>query len=463
MIAVDDEIKIYDHAMDTDEDRLLSQRWKRLKYHREQQRLWNDTITGGVRFVVVPAGRRSGKTEFAKRFIVVKALMCTLPDGWFVCGAPTRDQAKRLYWKDLKALIPNGLIAKISESHLVITLVTGVEIQVMGMEKAERVEGRPLDGIILDEYANMRENIWKDNIRPALSTIGRPGWAWFIGVPEGRNHYYRLARRAQGKKIKDWGYYHWSAADILDPDELEALKQDLDPFTYQQEIEGSFLNFQGRAYYPFTAETHANESFSYMPEKDLVFCFDFNIKPGIAGVLQEQPYTGKDKNVSKNITVGIGEVWIPENSNTERVCDKLIQDWRHHKGRVLLYGDATGGAGGSAKVSGSDWDIIMRKLKPIFPGRVRMRVPKANPAVRARINAVNSRFMTVDKKIHFKIDPSKCPFMVTDFEGVTVLEGGAGELNKDGDPTLTHMSDGIGYYIFRKHPIAGGKLIIRDM
>lgn len=459
MYRAQDTIQVYDPELSYLDERLLTQRWDRLDYHPIQYTLFHDN----VRFRVVPSGRRSGKTELAKRFLILKALLCKYIDGWFIFGAPTRDQAKRLYWRDLKLMIPKILVAKISESDLIVTLVTGVEIQVMGMEKAERTEGRKLDGIILDEFANMKENIWKDHIRPALSTKGRPGWAWFIGVPEGRNHYYRLSRRAQGKHIKDWGFYQWSAKDILDPEELDALKQDLDPLTYLQEIEGSFINFQGRAYYPFLVETHANESLPYMPQKDLVFAFDFNVSPGVCGVLQEQPYRGKDRNVSKTITAGIGEVYIPQFSNTERVCDKLIEDWKHHKGRVLLYGDASGGAAGSAKVTGSDWDIIMRKLKPAFPNRVKLRVPKGNPPIRSRVNAVNSRLKTADNIIHMKIDPDTCPYMVTDFEGVTVIEGGTGDIDKDSDPTLTHMTDGVGYYVVRKHPITGGKLVITDI
>lgn len=455
--------EIYNPNLHSTEEKLLTSRWNRLDPHPEQMRLWADTITGKVRFVVVPSGRRSGKTELAKRHIILRAIECTHIDGWFVCAAPTYNQAKQIYWRDLKLMVPSALIAKVSESNLCITLITGVELQVVGMEKPERIEGRPLDGIVLDEYANMKENVWKDHIRPSLSTRGRPGWAWFIGVPEGRNHYYRLSRKAQGKKIKNWGHYHWKSSDILDPEEIESARQDMDPMTFAQEYGGDFINFQGRAYYPFTIDTHADETLEYMPEKDLIFCFDFNVKPGVCGILQEQPYRGRKKNVSSTITAGIGEVWIPNFSNTEKVCDKLIQDWKHHSGRVLLYGDASGGARGSAKVMGSDWDIIMRKLKPHFPGRVKMRVNKANPAVRARINAVNSRFMTADKIIHFKIDPDKCPFMVTDFEGVTLLEGGSGEIDKYSDPTLTHMSDGIGYFIHRKHPIAGGKMVIRDI
>ena len=37
--------------------------------------------------------------------------------------------------------------------------------------------------IVLDEFANMKEKAWGENVRPALSD--REGWAWLIGVPAG--------------------------------------------------------------------------------------------------------------------------------------------------------------------------------------------------------------------------------------------------------------------------------------
>ena len=70
----------------------LTKRWSKLKRHAEQGRLWGST----VRFKIVPAGRRSGKTELAKRYTVKCALKATWVDAWFVLAAPTRDQAKRI-------------------------------------------------------------------------------------------------------------------------------------------------------------------------------------------------------------------------------------------------------------------------------------------------------------------------------------------------------------------------------
>ena len=81
-----------------------------------------------------------------------------------------------------------------------------------------------------------------------------------------------------------------------------------------------------------------------------------------------------------------------------------------------------------------------------------MRVGKSNPPEKARINAMNARIKSMDGTVRFRVDPKNCPYTVRDFEGVRVLDGTAGELDKT-DTKLTHLSDGIGYYIAEKYPI----------
>src|SRR5690606_13519334 len=147
-----------------------------------------------------------------------------------------------------------------------------------------------------------------------------------------------------------------------------------------------------------------------------------------------------------------GEVYIPRNSNTPAVCRKLAEDWKDHRGHVFCYGDATGGARGSAKVDGSDWDLVKRELLPAFTGRLYFRVPESNPAERVRVNAVNTRFKAGDGTVRMMVDPSRCPHLVKDFEGVRTLEGGSGEIDKKADPALTHISDAAGYYVAKDFP-----------
>jgi hypothetical protein len=124
---------------------------------------------------------------------------------------------------------------------------------------------------------------------------------------------------------------------------------------------------------------------------------------------------------------------------------------------VLCYGDATGGARGSAKVRGSDWDLVEEELRGVFPGGFRLRVPRANPSERARVNAVNSRLQSGDGTVRMMVDPQHCPHLVKDLEGVQTLKGGSGEIDKRASDELTHISDGTGYYVARVFPVVTEK------
>jgi hypothetical protein len=418
---------------------MLTERWNKLRHHTQQQ----EYLRSDARFNVVPAGRRSGKTECAKRKGIMRAITeAEWSDAWFVFAAPTHSQAKRIFWSDLKAMIPKSLIRGIpSEGTLSIRLVNGAEITVLGLDAPERVEGRPVNGVVLDEYGNMKESVWMEHLRPALSD--RRGWVDFIGVPEGRNHYYDLYKNAQADETGDWATFTWTSEDILDADEITAAKRDLDELTYNQEYKASFVTFEGQAYYAFDEKVHAVGGVTYDPNDDLIFCFDFNVSPGTAVICQE---TKEQTNV-------VAEVYIPNNSNTPAVCNRLIADWKDHKGSVLCYGDATGGARGTAQIHGSDWDLIKNTLRPVFGSRLKFRVDKANPKERVRVNAMNSRLMGADGTVKLRVDAAKAPMTVKDLEGVRLLAGGSGEIDKKVDPKLTHLTDALGYYVVKRHPV----------
>jgi terminase large subunit-like protein len=225
---------------------VLTPRWKPLRYHPVQHAYWRSPH----RFNLVSAGRRSGKTELAKRKIIRSALRGTIFDNpRFFAAAPTRDQAKRIYWQDLKALTPPYMLARAPyEGDMIIPLINDAEIHVLGMDKPARLEGSPWDGGVLDEYGNMKANAWDANVRPALAD--RNGWCDLIGVPEGRNHYYDLDLKALAEVAElgdraEFGSFTWHSADILDPAEIEAAKRNMHPKLYLQEYEGSFVDFSG--------------------------------------------------------------------------------------------------------------------------------------------------------------------------------------------------------------------------
>ena len=431
--------------------------WKELRHHAVQQALWRCP----ARFVVVEAGRRSGKTQIAKYDAVRSWMANTKQRAWLgVMAAPTRDQAKQIFWQDLKELCPTWCVESISESELKIRSVHGNTLRVVGMDKPQRVEGRPIDKFWCDEMADMKPNVWDRHIRPALSTPDRPGSAWFFGVPRPSSQFKELADIARDPKNQpEWSYFHWRSIEVCDPHEVEAAKRTLDPLIFAQEYEAERVNFAGRAYYQFDRAVHAQHQLPYDKTKKLIVSLDFNNAPGVACVMQEgvpprSALVALGDKVATSCTLVIGEVWIKQHSNSDLVANKIAHDWKDHEGQVELHGDASGGQHHSSSVNGSDWDIVERSLRRTFGGRLRVAHPSANPPVRSRVNAVNARLMAADGVVRLLVSPTAAPHVAESLDGMLVLEGTAGELDKSPPDHHSHMTDALGYYVEQRFPVS---------
>jgi hypothetical protein len=418
--------------------------------HHDKQRAYEDSQK---RWNYAAAARRTGKSKiFLRRLNKFSMSQTQFPDAQYAITAPTRDQVKRLFWNDTKAMYPPEFITDTSETELRLQLFNGSVIWLFGMDKPERVEGISLSGGGSDEFGNMKDDAFDAHIRPALAD--RLGWWDFLGVPEGRNHYYRKWLDAQNPDaVASSDCHSWTFAEVAPiymgqdavDEELRDAMRTMDMLTFDQEYNGSFVTFEGRAYYAFNIEVHASKGLKYYPKYDLDFAFDFNVSPAVCSISQEVGDT----------TRVIGEVYIPKNGNTPAVCRRLLADWGDHKGDVFLYGDATGGNRHTSQIAGSDWDIVHEFLRPTFGDRMHDRVPNSNPPEHARVQAVNSRFESADHTVSMVIDPVRCPETVRCCDGVMLLKGGSGEIDKKHDKTLTHLSDSLGYKIVSLYPIGG--------
>lgn len=393
----------------------------------------------GARFRVLASGRRFGKTYLA----IYELLLCAAglnQIAWYV--APSYRQAKQISWKMLKeALTFLNWSVRYNETDLSCYLTqSGSTIALRGADNPDALRGVGINLLVIDEAADVKQEAWTEVLRPTLSDTG--GKAFFIGTPKGRNWFYDLYMRGKDGP-EDWESWQFTTLEgmIVPPEEVELARRDLDDLTFAQEYLASFVNFEGRAYYTFEYGTHCHD-LEYDPKQPLALCFDFNIAPGVCAIAQEQKLpNGFDG------TGIIGEVYIPRNSNTPAICRKIVADWGKHEGRVICYGDATGGSGGTAKVSGSDWDLIRQELRPAFSDRLTFHVKTGNPRERVRVNAVNSRLKSTSGDVRLMVDAKKAPHVVRDFEGVQLLKGGSGEIDKKATPDLTHLSDSIGYMI----------------
>ncbi len=74
-------------------------------------------------------------------------------------------------------------------------LINGARISLYGADNPDALRGIYLDGVILDEYAQMSPRVWSEVIRPTLTD--REGFAVFIGTPRGHNQFYDLYQQAK--------------------------------------------------------------------------------------------------------------------------------------------------------------------------------------------------------------------------------------------------------------------------
>jgi hypothetical protein len=429
-----------------------------LKPHREQLRLWNALINQVHQVTVVPCGRRSGKTEIAKRYAAYVAvnppkrkppydvLPLTTHPYTVIIGGPTFQQTKRIWWNHLKQMILPEVCLRVSDSELMIETIFGVNLIVTGLDKPARIEGGYADLIILDEYDDVKPGIWDNNLSPLLATTY--GRALFTGTPNGASGPLAEITRKALASPEDSAVFHWTSEEILDPRFLEAEKDKLDPLSYAQEYKGKFIHFQNQIYYRFNEAGNVHKSAEYDPNRNLIITMDFNVSPGTANIIQEsRHWLGPG-------TCILDEIWIDRGSTTDRVCQLLLKHpmVKDHKHNIYFYGDATGNSEGTGKILGSDWALVLANFKPVFGNRVFLNVDKHNPPERARVNAVNSRLQTYAGNTRLVINP-RCVQTIIDFKGV--LCDDEGKIDKERDPKLTHLTDGIGYYVAKEFPVTG--------
>lgn len=213
------------------------------------------------RFNVVVCHRRFGKTHLALNEVLDRAFRNNLRSPQYAYLAPTYGQAKRVAWDLLKDYVKNIPGVVINEADLRIDIPRPakqdrIRIILLGAENPGSLKGIYLDGVVLDEFAEMNPQVWSESIRPALSD--RMGWGLFIGTPKGTNHFYEIYNFAQnGNPEKgvpppdDWytAIYKASQTGIIPISELDAARAVMSPEEYEQEYECSFSAALVGAYY----------------------------------------------------------------------------------------------------------------------------------------------------------------------------------------------------------------------
>lgn len=209
------------------------------------------------RFAVVVCHRRFGKTYWAINTLIHAALSTSKQEARFAYIAPYFRQAKQVAWdyfKQFTFMIPG---VKYNEAELRIDFPNGARIRLFGGDNPDTLRGIYLDGVVLDEVADMRPNIWGEVIRPTLTD--RVGWAVFIGTPKGVDFFYEVYQKALISNEWFTAIYRADQTNLIPEVELAKAKAEMTEQQYAQEFLCDFTVSTGNTLIPVSLAIDASK------------------------------------------------------------------------------------------------------------------------------------------------------------------------------------------------------------
>ena len=373
------------------------------------------------RFRVLISGRRFGKT-----FLCITEMMkyATKPNQniWYI--APTFKMAKEICWSKLKEVLNEfNWIEDINETTLTIRIKKSNSlITLKGCENYDNLRGSGLDFLILDEFADIDKKTWFEVLRASISD--KLGNVLMCGTPRGYGNW-SYEMYLKGKQDNEWDSFQFTTLQggMVAKTELEQAKLDLDIRTFRQEFEGTFENYAGSVYYNFhPVESVVKKEIDWT--KPLHIGMDFNVDPMSACVSQ----------IEKDKVYFLDEVII-YSSNTDEMCQE-IHDRYGTKIPIFIYPDPAARQRKTSAGGRTDLSILQN-------AGFKVKVKHRHPAIRDRVNAVNSKLKDSKGVRHIFVS-HLCR---------TIVKGLTRQIYKentnipDKESGYDHMNDSIGYMI----------------
>jgi len=214
----------------------------KLHYHTKQLVPFNTPH----RFTVLSAGRRFGKTEGAKNWIINECF---------------RNKKKRGLWIDViysnidryieRYFMPViGKVCQFDKQKKIIRFPNKSYIDFKSADRPESMEGFGYDTWVLNEAGIILKNerLWYNTIKPM--TIEGDSTGKFVGTPKGKNLFHKLALKGQDENEKDWAFFKYTSFDnpYLPPEEIKSLQYEMPELAYKQEILAEFTDTNGSVF-----------------------------------------------------------------------------------------------------------------------------------------------------------------------------------------------------------------------
>ena len=214
--------------------------------HPKQRDMVTEIISSAAKYHVACVGRQFGKSMMAMNL----ALYWMINDGpvkvlWV---SPVYSQTSKVQKELMQAIGASGLVKNCNYSENYIALKNGSEIIFRSAEKYDNIRGMTVDYGILDEAAFMKEDAWKEAIRPVFMVRGKK--VLFISTPKGKSWFYELFQLAKSEDYPQYQAYTGTSYDTpyIALEEIEDAKRTLPPNVFEQEYLAKFIDSGGEVF-----------------------------------------------------------------------------------------------------------------------------------------------------------------------------------------------------------------------
>ena len=186
------------------------------------------------RFSVVVAHRGAGKSYMTCNALAMAAMNDTTGEGRYLYISPFLKQARDSAWKYLKSATKSIPGVEYQESLLQVRLPNGAWICLYGADNPDALRGMHPHGVVLDEVADMKPEVWGAVVRPMLTN--HKAWCLFIGTPHGLNLFSTIYFQALADVTWYAETFDVYKTAVLDEQEIELAKKSMTDRQFAQEL-----------------------------------------------------------------------------------------------------------------------------------------------------------------------------------------------------------------------------------
>lgn len=364
--------------------------------------------------------------------------------------APTHDQVTDIYYPLINYDLGMQYYATKSSRDLGrFKFPNNVELRLLSYESVERMRGKGAYFVVWDEVSSCVRGLdpkeaWESVIQPCITTrwskmaaqrwgARSPGRALIISTPKGYNYFHDLYNMRE--MDDEWMSYHYdyTQSPLLDPAEIEKLRDTMDPIKFASEYKADFKDSGNSVFYCFDRKTHVDKDLPYFHKGD-----------GSEDSRPEDIHVNIDFNVglqcSSAFAVRGGQIHILDefkgHPDTEQLAIAIKTKYPEHK--IYAYPDPSGKSRKtSAPVGRTDFSILQSN-------GIQCLARSAAPGIVDSVAAVNKMLMTASGKVSMYVHP-RCKGVIESLERTTWVDGRPDSAAIDKSAGVEHFSDGLRY------------------